>query len=369
MRGYSAFPRKGRPHWTITYLCAETGDWRQEATPFRLSDPTGKTKALRLAESKAAEYFRTRAGHRRESWAAWAPQFIREHAKGSPLTLGRYEQAWDQWRTFLADAKVHRPGLLTFQHVLDFIRWRTGQKKPSGRKVSRNTALLDVKVMGLVMREAVRRSFALTNPAAATGLRRDRPKEKAPLTAEEIARIRAALDKREGRLPITERWMTVSFEIALHQGCRLRETSLPLEDIDLERRTITFRAKGRNGEPHVFTTALNPALLPLVQELRAARSGLTCTLPRFAAKEWWQLRKEIGLGHTTFHATRVTVVTRLARQGVPIQQAMRFVGHSSRIVHQIYQKLAAEDLSKCTAALDFSAPPTRGTRRAAARKP
>ena len=150
--------------------------------------------------------------------------------------------------------------------------------------------------------------------------------------------------------------MTVSFEIALHQGCRLRETSVPMSDVDVTRRTITFRAKGRRGTPHVFTTSLHPGLDGLMEQLRKAGARQTCAMPAMAGRLWWSFRQENKLGHTTFHATRVTVVTRLARAGVPIQQAMRFVGHADETVHAIYQKLQADDLSACTDALSFGKP-------------
>jgi len=79
-------------------------------------------------------------------------------------------------------------------------------------------------------------------------------------------------------------------------------------------------------------------------------------MPRMAAKLWWELRKELGLGHTTFHATRVTVITEMARQGVPEQQAMAYAAHSSRIVHKIYQKLKPADLAPVVAKLNFGHP-------------
>ena len=46
--------------------------------------------------------------------------------------------------------------------------------------------------------------------------------------------------------------------------------------------------------------------------------------------------KDIDLSHLCFHSTRVTVVTRMARRGVPIQQAMAFVGHASTLIHKIH---------------------------------
>jgi hypothetical protein len=105
--------------------------------------------------------------------------------------------------------------------------------------------------------------------------------------------------------------------------------------------------------PRVFTTALHPNLKPLMKELRDADATHTCHLPKMAGKDWFFLFRKAGVMGASFHCTRVTVITRMAREGVPIQQTMRYVNHSSRAVHAIYQKLRPEDLAACTAALRF----------------
>ena len=79
----------------------------------------------------------------------------------------------------------------------------------------------------------------------------------------------------------------------------------------------------------------------------------SCALPVMAAKEWHTLFREIGLPHLCFHCTRVTVITRMAREGVPIAQAMRFVGHASEAIHRIYQRLAAPDCGWAIKAIDY----------------
>lgn len=355
-RGYSVYARKDRPRFYICFLSPETGDWKDEVTPYAITDPQGRAKALRLAEQKSAEFQRTRTGRAREHWAAWVPKFLRDNYRGNTFT--RYDDAWDKLRAFLTERKVHTPALCTYQHAQDYVDWRTKQKRNAGALISRNTALFEIKLLRVLLHEAVKRGFCLGNPLTKIGIRRDRPREKAALTAADIAKHREGLRTVEGHLPITQRWMTVSFEIALHQGCRLMETAVPMTDVDLERETITFRAKASNGRQNVFTTRLHPALVPLMRELEQA--GATHTL-HWPAKTkpsvvWWKFRKRFSLLHVCFHSTRVTVITQLARSGVPISQAMRFVGHASREIHRTYQKLAAEDLSGVTEALNFDAP-------------
>lgn len=145
--------------------------------------------------------------------------------------------------------------------------------------------------------------------------------------------------------------MSVAFEIAIHQGCRLSETAMPLTQIDLQRKTIMFVAKGRNGKKHVFTTRLHDGLHPLIESLIEAGGTRTCDLPVMASKEFHFFFKKIGMKDVCFHCTRVTVVTRMARAGVPISIAMAYVGHASETIHRIYQKLQPADAAPAVAAI------------------
>jgi integrase len=326
----------------------------QEATPWRVDDPLGQRKALRYAEEKSREWAEVRGPMSVEAWGAWVPAFFEDRYRNSPKSLVRVRNCWDLLREFLSAERVPVPAALDYNIVIRYLPWRTAQKRTCGKPISRNTAITELKILGLVCRQAVRRGYANHNPCERLGLKRDPAKEKPELTNAEIALIRAACAKREGHLPITERWMSVSFEIALHQGCRLRETQVQMTDVDEAARVIVFHAKGRDGVPKIFPSRLHNALLPLMAELRAAKATQTCKMPTMASKDWWALRQELGIGHTCFHSTRVTVVTRMARNGVPEQQAMAYVGHASRLVHRIYQRLRPPDLRACEASLDYS---------------
>ena len=72
----------------------------------------------------------------------------------------------------------------------------------------------------------------------AFGLKPDRSREKPEFATEQIDLIRAKwkqLKKPE--------WMKISFEIAIRRGCHIKETSLPLEDVNLNANEITFTIK------------------------------------------------------------------------------------------------------------------------------
>ncbi|MEY5101119.1 MAG: hypothetical protein RJA36_3838 [Pseudomonadota bacterium] len=354
LQGFSVFRRKGRPHWFVKYPDDSARDgWRSEATAFRVDDPNGKRKATAAAARKAQEYRATGNRSAAGPWGEWVEAYLEDKYQNSPVTLTAYRGAWRNLHPYLLEQSVRVPGTLNYQHVLGYVQWRSAQQRHSGALISRNTALLEVRVLGILMREAVRRGFAQGNPCERTGIRRDPAKEKREFTAAEIQTVREALELREGHLAITRRWMTVCWEIALHQGCRLTETQVPMELVDEARGTIQFAGKGRHGVKRVFTTTLHDDLKPLMQRLRAAGASVTCTLPRMAAKEWHFLFKGLKMRGVSFHSTRVTVITRLARAGVPEQQAMRYVNHSSTAVHRIYQKLRADDLGGVTRALKF----------------
>lgn len=354
MRGYSVFPRAGRPVWYITHLCAETGTWKQVATPFRIDDPLGHKRAAKLAEQRTAQFYRSANTTHRESWAAWVRPFLKSRYRG--LTLTRYDAAWDNLNSFLTKRRVANPSQLNYNHVQDFIDWRTAQVRNNGKKITRNNAIYELKLMGVIMREAKRKGYATDNPCEKMGLMRDPQKEKRELTDAELSTLRAFATAKEQALPLADRWMSTSLEIAMHQGCRLMECGVPLSDVSEERMTITFRGKGRNNQPRIFTTALHPNLLPLLKDLRSQNATHTCHMPKMAGKIWFFAFRDAGVKDASFHCTRVTVITRMARAGVPEQQARRYVNHSSKAVHSIYQKLKAEDLGSCTAALKFPAP-------------
>jgi integrase len=350
----SIYPRARSPYFWCSYWCPEKMRRLHKSTGFRLDDPAGHKKALRFAQDKSEESKASRGLSSREAWGAWVEVFLKLRYADGSRTLERYLGAWDWLRTFLVEKKTPTPAGVDYNLVLEFITWRTGQRRNNGKKISRNTALCDVRVWSVVMREAVRRGFCQGNPCDRLGIKRVPTKERPELTRTEIEKIRAAVLAKEGHLPWCERWMTVSFEFALHQSIRLRATAIPMERIDTEKHLLMWQTKSRHGEERFVTKRLHANLIPLVEALRKEGATVTCTIPRMAGKIWWQLRKEIGLSHTTFHSTRVTVVTELARKGVSEQQAMAYVEHSSRIVHRIYQRLVSPDLAGAEAALDFS---------------
>lgn len=356
MQGITVYARPGRATWYVTFYDPNSGKRLFRNSGFRLDDGRGKLKAYAFAREQS----QSGIGHHRrgdpDEWHRWVPDWLATRYRTQPRTLTAYTGAWNQLATFLAEAQVPCPRLLEYRHVVDFVHWRESQvKKQSGRRVSRNTALHNVKVLSRLMREAIRRGYAQGNPCTRLGedVPAEPPPEKPEFTDEQIGKVRAELARRAG-LGRPSDWMAIAFEIAIHQGCRLSACQIPLDQIDLERGTITFREKGSRGRKTEFTAPLHPGLRPLIERLKAEGRTVTCTLPFHAPRNFSRVMKAMGLPHT-FHSTRVSVITRMARGDVTQQKAMAYVHHGSWAVHKIYTKLKAPDVAGVATALAIPA--------------
>lgn len=286
----------------------------------------------------------------------WVEPWLRLKYRKQHKTRANSLNWWSWLFAFLEERGIAGPRALDRTGAMDYIEWRMGQVKRSGKKPGYNSALQELKMLGRVMREAIHRGLATSNPCERLGLEKEKAPEKPEMTDAEIAQIRSKLAGIEGHLPLTERWMSVSFEIALHQGCREQETQIPIDRIDWAAGTIRFHAK----RAEVYTVPIHPGLRPLLEQLRGAGARTTCTLPPMASRHWTRFFKGRAersepafLGHLCFHCSRVTVVTRLARAGVPLQQAMAYVHHANELIHRVYQRLRPADVTGCHAALAF----------------
>lgn len=350
----SVYARSGRAKFYVSFDCPATARRLHRATPFRTDDPEGGRKALAFAAALAKPKPSDRE-YQTEAWETWVPAFLRQQYRRQQKSLQRYLISWKWWRLFLSDRKISTPRALTFQHVRDFHEWRTTFKKRSGRSVSHNTALLDVKAMQVVMNEARRREWVAANPCDRLGIGRATAKVKPEITDAEMATIIAELDALVAREP-GKAWMRTAWEIARWQGCRLRETRLDLaRQVDLRDGTIVFNAKGRHGNAKVVPTWLHDGLRPLLARMIADKQAWTCDpIGPLGSLEFRRFFHAIGLPHLCFHCTRVTVITKGARAGVPESHMMAYVGHSKSEVHRIYQRFSARDLIKAAAAVSYA---------------
>ena len=339
----SLFTRENSPYWWIKWKGAG-GVIHRESTLLRIGSKLETRKARELSMLKGIEEFRAAGPAPGEDRLLknWVPRWL--HATKTGGTLKRYMQCWIAISIYLEAKGITLAEQITRGDCLDYFATRRIDVGGLG-KTHTNTVLLDLKVLRCILFEAQRREWIIQNPASRLGIKPIKPKERQEMTMADIELIRSRLPK--------ESDARIAFEIALHQGCRLRETSLPLDRFNLEEGTVTFDTKG--GGTHV--TLIHPELRPLIKRLIEDGCEYTWEYHDEAARNFSRLFRKLKLRkrNISFHSTRVTAVTRLARSGtVSEQQAMRFIGHSSAVVHKVYQRLGAHDLKGCLKALSGS---------------
>jgi integrase len=336
--------RKDRsPFWYVVYVGVDKKEVHR-STGLRADDPndTAKAKALR-AELEATEHHRGPAV-KSEGWDTWVPQYLDRHCE-TKGTLERYTGNWKWLALWLQTRRLHSPRAITYRNALEYIDWRTAFKKKTGRSVGRNTAIMELKLLAMIMGEAVRLGHATVNPLVSLKLRRDKAAKKPELTDKEISDIRQALRAEP-------EWMQIAFDISLHTGCRLRETRLPLNCLDFDENKITFPSP-KGGEDRAFSIPMPSALRPLLLRIRKSKREFTLEFPFQPSRRWQQFFIKLEMPHLCFHCLRVTYVNRLRRAGVPREAAMRLVNHSSELVHQVYQREKIEDVAQWRDAVRF----------------
>ncbi len=350
---YGVFKRENSPFWWI-YFYSAPKERVQQSSKKRRDDPLGWKQAYDLAKSKARDFEAVDRGGN-ALWDTWVEGWLEsrlpnDHQKKSRKTT---LQHWRFIRAFLGSKGVDTPAGVSYNIAMEYFAWRKQHKRLPGRpKVQ--TAVTEMAMLKRVMREAVNRGFAHRNPLDQMELIRPKPREKPEISPDEENIIRAAISQREGQLPLTERWMTISFEIAIRHGWRIAETAFPLKRIDFTTWRVLVHQKGDRWR----TVPVHPELRPLFTELHRLGAKVSCVFPKNSVQRasyaWSMLLrgcardKVVGiLPHLCFHCCRVTVISRMARAGVSERLIMEWVGHASTAVHRIYQRVRSDDLEKC----------------------
>jgi len=340
----SLHKRKQSPFFWLKHR-DNKGIIRYRSTGLRYDTEEGRKQANELKHTVALKELQRGGQVQTEGWVwvqkALNPSFRTEASR--QRTLGR----WDIIESFLLEKGVNRPADVTPETTSDYMEWRTTKKRGSGKMIARNTAIYEVGLFRRIMNYAVERKYVQTNPLAKIRLVKSPTKPKPALTDSEIAKIRLALKTKP-------EWMQVSFEISLATGCRLQETSIPLECINFEEETITFPSP-KGGPEKAFTIPMPTTIRGLLESLKGRRT--TCDIPIMASKQFGRdfLHRELEMPHLCFHCLRVTKITRMMLERVPLSTAMRLVNHSNELIHRIYQRHSVHDLIQYRDSGSFSA--------------
>jgi integrase len=333
----STYRRADSPFIWIRYK-SDAGVWKSANTGYRQDNIGDQKQAELLAKRKSLEEMANKpvqgASHRWEDWGV--PWINGRWGNRSNRTPKMYTNYFWRWLEYFKEIEVTQPVALTREHVINYLEWR---KKHGG---GRNTAIHEIKFLGILMDEAISRGYASVNPARRLHLKKSAPLEKVAWSDFEVDRVGVVLAERS-----KFGWMHVTFLMGLYQAVRLRQAQIPLSRIDFQRRIIDYpsdKVKGGKG----YSQPIDPAFYPILQELvmhrkRVVESHL-CEIPILPSVEWRRFLDELGLRHLVHHGLRATWITRAALAGVPESLAKRFVNHASSQVHAIYQKITAADL-------------------------
>lgn len=317
------YRKKNSPFWYMEWRDPKTGKIRNTSTKYRRDSVEHTRRARKLCADRLSDELDAPAGTG-EGWR-WVNDWMR--LTFAAKTLTRYSEAWAAFSVFMAQKRIVAPRQIEREFAAEYIAFRTNPPAESGvRRAVKNTALLDLKVISRIMREAVARRLAPANPFLQLGFKRDAVRSRADILPHEMVIIDKALRH------LDDDAMQVSWRIAMLYARRISETCLPLIDIDLRQETITFRNKGGKAK----TKLLHPEMKPLVRKWRKEGRTHTFVMPPNFSKRWSKFFDSIGLPHITFHSARVRVATALMEAGVDQRIAMDYIDHSSDLVHRIY---------------------------------
>lgn len=352
----SLFKRARSPFWWIKYRDPFTGKVRRDSTGFRFHIAPETRRARELeAERTLAERATARLSQG-EAWGKWVPQYIATRYAQSPRTESRFQTAWRNLQLFFGEQKITAPRNLTREQCSAYFAWRQRADLKQGKyRAGHNTALLEMKILALLMKEAVRRGYARENPARDLGIKRAPRKVYPEFTEEAFALILQAIPNEPEKY---RQFLRNSFLIARWHGVRLLETHLNpqtqvwQQEINGQMRwMILFHQKGDRHKPKL----LHPELVPLLTELKRQGARETYALPDRPSRVWFNFLNKCGvkklLPNACFHSLRVTAASRLARAGVPIHLAMEYLTHASTTIHLAYIRYQPQDMEKCHWAL------------------
>lgn len=349
------YKRPGSPFW---WLKSRGPDRRihRKSLGLLVSSPAQTRKARILASQANTEELQHTPTITGSKWESWVPGFIAQKYGDSPRTLERYDTEWRNLYQFMKAERIQGPAALSYQACMKYHAWRQEKHTDLGlRAASHNTARLEIKFLGVILREAKRRGFVSEIVSERLGIKRHRPKEKPEIPEEHLAIISKELETRPD-------WMRTAFQIGLHTGLRLTETNLWMPSVDVAGRSMLIPTP-KGGADRAFSIPMDEPLVPLLERLKRERAGQHAfDWPKaWRSKPWWQFFREIakkhGLPVYCFHCLRVTFITRGARAGIPERDLMRLVNHASSEIHRIYQRTTVDDLREYQPRMRPNLPP------------
>lgn len=354
MSAICPYPRKDSPYTWIKYYDPVSGIRRQENTKLRPTDPDYKRKLARKIHAIEGRLINAEAAAGGEAWHLWVPQWLKSRYQGRPASYIKYIGQWRFLSRYLSQKELASPRMFRREDTFDYIEWRRSKRKEKSKRFpALNTALADIKTLGMILREAKRRGFCDEDVTKRHGIPREEPEEKPECTDEEIEAVRRGLEKKP-------QWMTVAWEIALGTGLRHRDSRIHRDWLNYTNHDIKI-PNPKGGKKRAFTHTASNEMIQYLKQVFSDGRQWAWDIPKkqegFTGLEWSKFFREIGLAHLDFHCTRVTYISRGERNGIPEGVMCMQVNHADVLIHRIYRRAPNAERRRFANAVKMPAPP------------
>jgi hypothetical protein len=349
-----AFLIKRKNVYHLAHRATPDGKKVRFSTGLKTNVPQDVRRALELKAEYALKECRNAVNVPRsqnvEKWEAWLPGFIEMKYRNKAASLQRWRSVERTLRMFWKEFEIHTPRHLTRQHCFEYFKWRSRpDPKSRKRKATHNTALLEMQALGMLMKEAVHRGYAVANPCRELGIGRDDCNQPCDLSDAILAELEGHILAEPDGEHKTILWR--SYLVARCHGVRIMETHVnPMRDVVLRGENdseITFYQKGGRKR----TKPLHPRLFPLFAELQAAKASELYPMPSGLSPFWGRYLEKWGMrrhGKVCFHSLRVTVQNRLRRAGVNDEIRRAYLSHEmKKDVHEQYSRIQIQEMRVC----------------------
>ena len=340
----SSYERKRSP-FVYVQFGESYADREYIKTAIRKTDPNKKRKVaqeLNRIEAQLLPSIGQNHNHNGngEAWR-WIDSFIRTRYAARERTQQVYLAQWRRLRGFLMENKTDAPAMLTRELVFDYPAWRCGQTKEKSRRTPKlSTAIGELKLLALIMDEAINRKLAVVNPARDLKIEREETAIRPEITDEMLLIILRELE------PQPE-WMQKSFAVAINTGLRFSETRLHRSQIRAASDDIIIE-KPKGGRKREFAIPIYDSVRELIQSFMRSRDAYLWTAPAgtLTGLQWSKFLKGSAayVPNLCFHSTRITFITRGMRAGIPEPVMMKMVNHADKDISRIYQRWTSDDV-------------------------
>ena len=181
----SLYKRPNSSFWWIKWKDGG-GKIRRESTGYRIDSPLENRKAESLrADRTLEEAQRRKRGSNKGLFDTWVVAYIKGRYPND-RSQKRFRAAWKTVHHFLTSKGVSSPTEVRRDHCFEYRDWRrTGKDRPTNwRKKGAGdpTINFELKLLSLLMDEAVERGYAVRNPCTKLRISRKRAKERPEIT-------------------------------------------------------------------------------------------------------------------------------------------------------------------------------------------